>query len=95
VRDPKGAVVAMASAQLVVSTAEGARSAWIEDVVVADGLRGKGIGAALLAALLDWARDRGATRAQLLADRANVPALEFYRRLGWQPTQLGAWRISL
>jgi GNAT superfamily N-acetyltransferase len=94
-RDASGAVVAMASAQLVVSTAEGARSAWIEDVVVADGLRGKGIGAALIAALLDWARDRGATRAQLLADRTNAPAREFYRRLGWQPTQLGAWRISL
>jgi GNAT superfamily N-acetyltransferase len=88
-------VIGMASAQLVVSTAEGARSAWIEDVVVAEGFRGRGVASGLLAALLDWARERGATRAQLLADRGNAPALEFYRTLGWQPTQLGAWRIGL
>lgn len=94
-RDAAGTVVAMASAQLVVSTAEGARSAWIEDVVVAEAFRSRGIGTALLSALLDWAHEKGATRAQLLADRTNAPALDFYRRLGWQSTQLGAWRISL
>jgi len=94
-RDSSGTVIAMASAQLVVSTAEGARSAWIEDVVVAERFRGRSIGAALLAALLDWARERGATRAQLLADRDNASALAFYGRLDWQPTQLGAWRIPL
>ena len=94
-RDAAGSVVGMASAQLVVSTAEGAWSAWIEDVVVAESFRGKGIGASLLSALLDWAREKGATRAQLLADRTNDPALDFYRRLGWQSTQLGAWRIAL
>jgi GNAT superfamily N-acetyltransferase len=94
-RDPSGAAIAMASAQLVVSTAEGARSAWIEDVVVAEGWRGRGIGSVLLSAVLGWAREKGATRAQLLADRTNAPALDFYRRLGWQSTQLGAWRIGL
>jgi GNAT superfamily N-acetyltransferase len=92
-RDSWGTVVAMASAQLVMSTAEGAWSAWIEDVVVAEGFRGRGIGASLLSALLDWARAKGATRAQLLADHANAPALEFYHQLGWQPLRLGAWRI--
>jgi GNAT superfamily N-acetyltransferase len=94
-RDAKGAVAAMASAQLVVSTAEGALSAWIEDVVVAEGFRRRRIGEALLAALLDWAGENGATRAQLLADRTNKPALDFYRRLGWEPTQLDAWRVRL
>ncbi|MBL8540180.1 MAG: GNAT family N-acetyltransferase [Betaproteobacteria bacterium] len=90
-----GDVVGMASAQLVVSTAEGAYSAWIEDVVVAERCRGRGIGALLLTALLDWARGKGATRAQLLADRTNALSLGFYRHLGWQATQLGAWRRAL
>jgi GNAT superfamily N-acetyltransferase len=85
----------MGSVQLVASTAEGARSAWIEDVVVAEGWRNQGVGSSLLSALLAWARDKGATRAQLLADRTNVPALTVYQRLGWQATQLGAWRIAL
>ncbi|HEX9180566.1 MAG TPA: GNAT family N-acetyltransferase [Burkholderiales bacterium] len=94
-RDTAGAVLGMASAQLVISTAEGAPAAWIEDVVVAEGHRGAGIGRALLAAVLDWARQRGATRAQLLADLDNAPALGFYDRLGWKATRLGARRIYL
>ena len=88
-------VVGMASAQLVISTAEGAASAWIEDVVVQRNLRGQGIARLLLRELLAWASLQGATRAQLLADNANQPALDFYRHVGWRPTQLSAWRCSL
>ncbi len=87
--------VGMVTAQLVVSSAEGALSAWIEDVVVRPDHRGRGIGRALIDAVLEWSRGRGATRAQLLADRSNVPALAFYRRLGWSPTRLDAHRIFL
>ena len=32
---------------------------------------------------------------QLVADRNNLPALDFYRHLGWRPTELGAWHIAL
>ena len=88
-------VVGMASAQLVISTAEGAPSAWIEDVVVQRNLRGQGIARLLLRELLAWARQHGATRAQLLADNANQPALDFYRHIGWRSIQLAAWRCSL
>lgn len=94
-RDETGQAVAMASAQLVISTAEGAPSAWVEDVVVSDAYRGQGLGKQVLAALLDWARGKGATRAQLLADLDNTPALDFYDHLGWQATRLGARRIAL
>lgn len=90
-----GRVVGMASAQLVISTAEGAPSAWIEDVVVAASHRGRGLARDLLAALLGWAGQQGATRAQLLADGDNEPALGLYRHLGWEPTRLGAWRVFL
>ncbi|MRR51959.1 MAG: GNAT family N-acetyltransferase [Rhodocyclaceae bacterium] len=94
-RDESGHAIAMASAQLVISTAEGAPSAWIEDVVVSAAYRGRGLGKQVLAALLDWARCQGATRAQLLADLDNSPALDFYNHLGWQGTRLGARRIAL
>ncbi len=86
------AAVGMASAQLVISTAEGAASAWIEDVVVRKSHQRRGIARLLLAGLTDWARRNGATRVQLLADSGNAPALDFYGHLGWQPTQLMAWR---
>jgi GNAT superfamily N-acetyltransferase len=94
-RDTTSAAVGMATAQLVISTAEGAPSAWVEDVVVREEFRGKGLGRALLGAVLAWARSQGAVRAQLLADLDNAPALAFYDRIGWQPTRLGARRLML
>lgn len=94
-RDDQGNVIGMVSAQLVVSTAEGAYSAWVEDMVIAEGWRSRGVGRRLLSSALDWARLRGVTRAQLLVDLDNEPALGYYDHLGWQATRLGARRISL
>ncbi len=88
-------IVGMVSAQLVISTAEGAPSAWIEDLVVAPVYQSCGVGKALLSAALDWSRAQGATRAQLLVDTANPPALAFYTHLGWQHSQLVMKRMSL
>jgi hypothetical protein len=42
-----------------------------------------------------WARDRGATRLQLLADRTNFGALDFYDNIGWLPTRLICLRRKL
>ncbi|BBP00984.1 GNAT family N-acetyltransferase [Sulfuriferula nivalis] len=94
-KNDAGSVIGMASAQLVVSTAEGAFSAWIEDVVVDANYRQHGIGSALLANVLDWATSKGATRAQLLADLDNTPALDFYQRTGWKMTRLVAHKCGL
>ena len=88
VAERDGAVIGMATAQLVISTAEGAPSAVVEDVVIEVAERGRGAGRALLEAIEAWARSRGATRMQLLADRENVAALRFYERMGWRSTQL-------
>ncbi|HEY3327918.1 MAG TPA: GNAT family N-acetyltransferase [Novimethylophilus sp.] len=94
-RTQAGDVIGMVSAQLVISTAEGAPSAWVEDMVVSRSWRTRGIGRVLLAAALDWARDRGATRAQLLVDLDNAPALRYYGHLGWESSRLAARRIFL
>ncbi len=94
-RDEAAHAVGMATAQLVISTAEGAPSAWIEDVVVREDWRGRGLGRTLLDAVVAWARSQGAVRAQLLVDLDNAPALAFYDRLAWQPTRLGARRLML
>lgn len=87
-----GAVVGMVTGQLLVSTAEGGLSVLVEDMVVEEASRGRGVGRALLSAIEDWAAERGATRLQLLADRENAPALAFYDRAGWAPTQLVCMR---
>jgi GNAT superfamily N-acetyltransferase len=90
-----GEVVGMCSAQVLISTAEGGPVALVEDMVIGAAMRGRGIGARLLQWMEAWARGRGLTRLQLLADRNNSPALRFYAQQGWQPTQLVAWRKSL
>ena len=94
-RLPTGEVIGLCSAQLVISTAEGGYSVWIEDVIIASRYRGNGVGKALLQTALDWAAQRGATRAQLLADRENISALQFYQKLGWQETRLQAQQCFL
>ena len=94
-RDQHGSVVGMVSAQLVISTAQGAPSAWVEDMIIAKAHRGLGLGRALLDATLVWAKQKGASRAQLLVDIENEPALGYYQHLGWQSTQLQARKIFL
>jgi len=85
----------MVTAQLVISTAEGAYSAWIEDMVVTSSYRGSGIGRSLLEHVTAWAKSKGASRAQLLVDLDNQPAIDYYRHLSWQATRLAARRLML
>lgn len=92
-KNPAGALIGMVSAQLVFSTAQGTPSAWIEDMIIGQQYRGKGLGKMLLQAAVDWARLKGATRAQLLVDMENEAAIGYYRHLGWETTQLQAHRI--
>ena len=91
-RNDNGEAIGMATAQMVISTAEGALSAWIEDVVVHSDYRRQGIGTHLLEYLVAWAKARGATRVQLMADQKNASADLFYRALGWRTTQLAVRR---
>ena len=94
-KNDTGKVIGMVSAQLVISTAEGAVSAWVEDMVIEESYRGHGIGKQLLKNALTWAKNKGATRAQLLVDTANTDALGYYQHLNWQTTQLQARRVFL
>jgi ribosomal protein S18 acetylase RimI-like enzyme len=88
VAEVEGVVVGMVTAQLLISTAEGGSVALVEDMVVDSHCRGRGIGRLLMAAIEDWSRERGAKRLQLLADRTNFSALDFYDKIGWRPTRL-------
>ena len=81
-------VVGMVAGQLLVSTAEGAFSLLVEDLVVAPAFRGRGYGTQLLGSISKWGYERGADRMQLLADQHNGSALEFYRRQGWRRTRM-------
>jgi ribosomal protein S18 acetylase RimI-like enzyme len=88
VAETEARVIAMATLQIMISTAQGGPVGLVEDVVVREECRGRGVGRRLMSALAAWGADHGLTRLQLLADRGNQPALDFYRRIGWQATQL-------
>lgn len=81
-------VVGMCSVQIILSATEGAWVGLVENMVVEPGFRGSGVGRALMSHIRDWARKRALMRLQLLTDRTNFSALDFYDKLGWHPTQL-------
>jgi Acetyltransferases len=85
----------MCSIQVLISTAEGGAVGLLEDLIVAADFRNQGIGAKLLAEAVDWAERQGLKRLQLLADKNNSPALVFYEKQSWQPTQLVCLKRSL
>jgi GNAT superfamily N-acetyltransferase len=83
-----GQVIGMCSIQSLISTAEGGRVGLVEDVIVHHAYRGLKIGTRMLQAIEKWASDQQLLRLQLLADRENQRAIDFYERLDWTLTQL-------
>ena len=90
-----GKVAGMANALVTVSTAEGGRVLLLEDVIVRSEHRGGGLGRRLVEHVLAWARAKGMTRVTLLADRDNHAALDFYRKLGFEHSNMRVLRKPL
>jgi GNAT superfamily N-acetyltransferase len=91
----KGRIIGMASLLFVISTAEGGRAAWLEDVVVAPDRRASGIGSALLDGVIATARQLGCLRLTLLTDATNTGAQRFYARAGFAPSRMIPMRLKL
>lgn len=94
VREGK-AVIAMATLLYTVSTAEGGRAALFEDLVVHPDYRGRGIGTALLAHVVERARTDGILRLTLLTDGDNERAQALYRKLGFTVSAMRPMRLKL
>jgi GNAT superfamily N-acetyltransferase len=80
VAEEESSIIGMVSGQLVVSTAVGGYSLLLEDMFVLPQYRRRHVGRMLLETISEWAREKGALRIQLVADRENHPALMFYRK---------------
>ncbi len=83
-----GQIAGLCGVQCIISTAQGAEAAVIEDLVLFPEFRRKGLGSRLLAEAERWARARGIRRVQLHCDDLNQPALDFYRKNHWEKTHL-------
>lgn len=81
-------IVGMVSMQQLVSTAMGGKVGVIEDLVVTEYYRGRGIGTHLLLNIISDAHSVGYARLALGADIRNHPALSFYTKHGFNQTHL-------
>lgn len=69
--------------------------AWIEDVVVDDSARGRGVGAALTRAAMARARDLGCRNIDLTSRPSRQAANRLYQRLGFVARETNVYRIDL
>ena len=91
-RDEKGGI--LGSMTLVLFRVPTGVRAWIEDVVVDDRARGKGVGEALVRAALARASAAGARSVDLTSRPTRESANRLYRRLGFEPRQTNIYRWS-
>ena len=85
----------MASLLYTVSTAEGGKAAWFEDLVVHPDERKRGIGEALLKHVVAHARAEGVLRITLLTDMQNERAQAMYRRAGFVGSPMKPMRLKI
>ena len=76
-----------------ISTSRGAIVAKLDDVTIASGWQGRGVGSAMLGALCEALRAEGIARIDTACHRDNGGAWRFYARLGFRP--LDEERIAL
>jgi len=88
-------VLAMASLLYTISTAEGGKAAWFEDLVVHPEERKRGIGEALLKHVVQQARAEGILRITLLTDMQNERAQAMYRRAGFVGSPMKPMRLKI
>ncbi len=88
-------VIGMVSILFTVSTAEGSRAAWLEDMIVHPTRRGQQIGRRLLREAIRGARAAGCRRITLLTDTTNKPAMRFYERSGFARSRMVPFRLGL
>ncbi|HUF33905.1 MAG TPA: GNAT family N-acetyltransferase [Acidimicrobiales bacterium] len=69
--------------------------AWIEDVVVDEAARGRGVGEALNEAALDRARRLGARTVELTSRPSREAANALYRKLGFVQRETNVYRYEL
>jgi ribosomal protein S18 acetylase RimI-like enzyme len=68
--------------------------AWVEDVVVDERARGRGVGEALTKAALEVARARGAVTVDLTSRPSREAANRLYKRLGFEVRETNVYRYD-
>jgi ribosomal protein S18 acetylase RimI-like enzyme len=90
----EGAMI-VATATVIVYTTPAWTKARIEDLVVDQGMRGRGVGKALVGECLNIARERGAGVVELQSARRREVANRLYPSLGFERRESNVYRMML
>ena len=94
-RDPDRDGEIVGSLTLVVFRIPTGARAWIEDVVVDESARGRGVGEALNQHALDRARADGCRTVDLTSRPSREAANRLYQRIGFTPRETNIYRFDL
>ncbi|MBZ5559209.1 MAG: GNAT family N-acetyltransferase [Acidobacteriia bacterium] len=92
-RDTEGQIVGTLT--LVVFPIPTGTRAWIEDVIVDERVRGRGVGEQLVRAAIKRAGESGARAIDLTSRPAKVVANRLYRRLGFVRRETNVYRYAV
>jgi GNAT superfamily N-acetyltransferase len=92
-RDEGGVIVGTLT--LVLFRAPSGARGWIEDVIVDEGARGKGIGEALVESAIERARRANARTLDLTSNPSREAANRLYVRCGFEQRTTNVYRFSL
>lgn len=86
-----GSVVGVAYVSTILSMEHCGPVAWLEELYVSPGHRNRGIGTALMAAVLERAREAGIGAIDLEVDARQSRATAFYQRIGFRSLDRSRW----
>ncbi|MDP1818629.1 MAG: GNAT family N-acetyltransferase [Acidimicrobiales bacterium] len=92
-RADDGAIVGVAT--LAVFPIPTARRAWVEDVIVDEASNGQGIGAQLIRAMLERARELGCATVDLTSRPSREAANHLYKKVGFTQRDTNIYRFEL
>jgi GNAT superfamily N-acetyltransferase len=90
-----GRLIGVAYAATILSVEHGGYVAWLEELYVSPSYRGKGVGTALLEAVMAQARQLGLSVIDLEVDVEHRRAESLYRRFGFHSLPRSRWAVAL
>src|SRR5688572_26694140 len=86
VAELEGRVVGVGTGRVFAAINQNAPVAWLTALVVAERVRGRGVGTRIVKVAEEWARAHGASRLALTSALHRTEAHDFYKRLGYSHT---------
>jgi GNAT superfamily N-acetyltransferase len=90
-----GRIVGVAYVATILSAEHCGSVAWLEELYVIPDHRSRGIGTALVSAVIEQARETGSVAVDLEIDADHSRVASLYQRLGFRPLQRSRWLKEL